>query len=104
MGNAEARELVDTIEKSDTRTKEPPMYRVILLNDHYTSMEFVVLVLERVFNRTTEEATAVMLAVHQKGAGTAGVYTKEVAETKVAIVHHLAEQNQFPLKCTMEPG
>lgn len=89
--------------KERTRTKEPDMYKVILLNDDYTSMEFVVLVLETIFHKESAEAQRIMLAVHQQGAGTAGVYTKEIAETKIAVVHHLARQNQFPLKCTMEP-
>lgn len=80
------------------------MYRVILLNDDYTTMEFVVLILETVFKKSPTEAQEIMLAVHRKGKGTAGVYTKEVAETKVAIVHHLARENEYPLKCQMEPA
>lgn len=80
------------------------MYRVLLLNDDYTTMEFVVLVLESVFKKSPSEAQQIMLAVHQKGVGTAGVYTKEVAETKIAIVHHLARENEFPLRCQMEPA
>lgn len=92
----------DTKERS--KVKEPEMFKVLLLNDDYTSMEFVVLVLETVFHKESPEAQRIMLAVHQQGMGTAGVYTKEIAETKIAIVHHLARQNQFPLKCTMEPA
>lgn len=79
------------------------MYKVVLLNDDYTTMEFVILILETIFHKGNEEAQQIMFAVHQKGAGIAGVYTKEIAETKTAIVHHLAKQNQFPLKCTIEP-
>lgn len=80
------------------------MFRVVLLNDDYTTMEFVVLVLETVFNKTSEEAMTIMLSVHQSGAGTAGIFTKEIAETKIEVVHQLARQNEFPLKCVMEPA
>lgn len=94
----------DDFEVADRQeTKEPEMYRVLLLNDDYTSMEFVVLVLETVFHRSHEEAQEVMIAVHRLGSGTAGVYTREIAETKIAIVHHLARQNEYPLRCDMEP-
>lgn len=85
------------------RTKEPKMYKVILLNDDYTSMEFVVLVLESVFHKNGADAQRIMISVHEHGSGIAGVYTKEVGETKIAVVHHLAKQNQFPLKCALEP-
>jgi ATP-dependent Clp protease adaptor protein ClpS len=84
------------------KTKKPPMYRVLLLNDDFTPMDFVVYVLERVFNRSRLEATDIMLAVHQKGVGTAGVYTYEIAETKVDQVMVLARQHEHPLQCTME--
>jgi len=84
--------------------KEPPMYKVLLLNDHYTTMEFVVMVLEQVFHKSAEEAMQIMLAVHQAGKGIAGMYPKEVAETKVAIVQHLARKDGFPLQCVLEPG
>lgn len=89
---------------SETRdeTREPPMYRVMLLNDDYTTMEFVVMVLMQVFNKTLEDATRIMLNVHRKGFGMCGVYTFEVAETKVDTVHALARENEFPLKCIME--
>ena len=103
MGNTDSKEQGEVLTREEIKTKEPPMYRVILLNDDYTTMEFVVLVLQTVFHKSLDEATQVMLAVHQKGAGTAGVYTKEVAETKLAIVHHLARENEFPLRCDMEP-
>jgi ATP-dependent Clp protease adaptor protein ClpS len=82
--------------------KEPPLYKVLLHNDDYTSMEFVVLLLEKVFNKSTPEATRIMLSVHQHGIGIAGVFHKEVAETKMAIVHELAQKNEYPLKCSME--
>lgn len=92
-----------TAVKERPELNQPKMYRVILLNDDYTSMEFVVHVLQTIFNKSFVEAEAVMLDVHKKGAGTAGIYTKEIAETKIALVHHLAKQNEFPLKCIMEP-
>lgn len=93
----------DVITRQDQKTVLPRRYKVILLNDNYTSMEFVVLVLRSVFHKAQSEAETIMLSVHEKGAGVAGVYTKEIAETKVALVHHLARQNEFPLRCTMEP-
>lgn len=89
---------------SETRDEidEPPMYKVLLHNDDYTTMEFVVEILMLVFNKTPEEAVEIMLNVHQKGIGICGVYTYEVSETKVNTVHDLARENGFPLKCTME--
>ncbi len=89
-------------EKEKLKTEEPSLYRVILLNDDYTTMEFVIHVLETVFHKPLPEATRIMLSVHKKGAGLCGVYTREIAETKVAYVHAMASENQFPLKCTME--
>lgn len=86
----------------ETRVKEPPLYKVIMHNDDYTSMEFVVLLLEKVFHKSTAEATRIMLNIHQQGMGIAGVYHKEIAETKVAIVHDLAQKNEYPLKCSIE--
>jgi ATP-dependent Clp protease adaptor protein ClpS len=91
-----------TVADDKTEVKEPPLYKVLLHNDDYTSMEFVVLLLEKVFNKSTAEATRIMLNVHQQGIGVAGVYHKEIAETKVAIVHDLAQKNEFPLKCSIE--
>jgi len=88
--------------KTRTRTKKPSLYRVLLLNDNYTPMEFVVFVLERFFNKTREEATRIMLHVHQNGVGVCGVFTYEVAETKVTQVMDLARRNEHPLQCTME--
>ena len=88
--------------KSKPKTKKPSMYKVILLNDDYTPMEFVVMVLERFFNKSHEEATRIMLHVHQKGVGVCGVYTYEVAETKVTQVMDMAHQQQHPLQCTLE--
>ncbi len=88
--------------KTLTRTKKPSLYRVLLLNDDYTPMEFVVYVLERFFSKTREEATTIMLHVHQNGVGLCGVFTYEVAETKVAQVLDLARRHEHPLQCTME--
>ena len=90
------------ITKTKTKTKKPSLYKVLLLNDDYTPMEFVVHVLERFFNKSREDATRIMLHVHQKGVGICGVYTYEVAETKVAQVMDFSRQNQHPLQCTME--
>ncbi|MEW5745588.1 MAG: ATP-dependent Clp protease adapter ClpS [Nitrospirota bacterium] len=89
-------------EKTRQKPKTPRQYRVILLNDDYTTMDFVVQVLETVFHKSTPEATRIMLNVHKNGKGVAGVYTKDIAETKVAAVHDMARKRQFPLKCIME--
>ena len=82
--------------------QEPPQYKVLLHNDDYTTMDFVVMILQTVFLKNTEEATRIMLNVHHQGIGIAGIYTREIAETKVAIVHQMAKQHQFPLRCSME--
>lgn len=88
--------------KVKTRTKKPAMYKVLLLNDDFTPMEFVVYVLERVFRRTNSEANDIMLKVHNDGVGIAGVYTYEIAETKVDQAMSLARKNEHPLQCTLE--
>jgi ATP-dependent Clp protease adaptor protein ClpS len=85
-----------------TRTKKPSMYKVLMLNDDYTPMEFVVDVLQNIFQKNREEATEIMLHVHQKGVGVCGVYTYEVAETKVTQTVDYARKNQHPLQCTLE--
>ena len=90
------------ITKTRPKTKKPSLYKVLLLNDDYTPMEFVVHVLERYFHKNRDEATKIMWHVHQKGVGVCGVFTYEVAETKVAQVMDLARQNQHPLQCRME--
>ena len=90
------------VTKTRPKTKRPSLYKVLLLNDDYTPMEFVVYVLERFFNKQREEATRIMLHVHQKGVGVCGVYTYEVAETKVTQVMNFSRQHQHPLQCTME--
>src|SRR5438445_10475410 len=90
------------ITRTKTKTKKPSLYRVLMLNDDYTPMEFVVHVLERFFQKNREEATRIMLHVHRRGVGVCGVFTYEVAETKVTQVMDLARQNQHPLQCTIE--
>ncbi len=88
--------------KAKPKTKKPSMYKVLMLNDDYTPMEFVVHVLERFFGKSREEATRIMLHVHRRGVGLCGVFTYEVAETKVTQVMDFARQNQHPLQCTLE--
>ena len=90
------------VTKTRPKTKKPSLYKVLILNDDYTPMEFVVHVLERFFSKPREEAVQIMLHVHRHGVGICGVYTFEVAETKVAQVIELARRHQHPLQCTME--
>ena len=90
------------LEEAQPRVKRPPLYQVVLLNDDYTPMEFVVDVLEHIFGMDRTSATRVMLEVHTRGKGVCGVYTYEIAETKVAQVTTYARQQQHPLLCTME--
>jgi ATP-dependent Clp protease adaptor protein ClpS len=90
------------VTKTEPKTKRPSLYKVLLLNDDYTPMDFVVYVLQRFFNKPDEEAKRIMMHVHQKGVGVCGVYTYEVAETKVAQVTNFSRQHQHPLQCTME--
>jgi ATP-dependent Clp protease adaptor protein ClpS len=90
------------ITRTKTQTRRPSMYRVLLLNDDYTPMEFVVAVLKKYFNKGPEEATRIMLHVHQHGVGECGVFTYEVAETKVTQVMDYARKHQHPLQCIME--
>lgn len=88
--------------KPRPKTKKPSMYKVLLLNDDYTPMEFVVHILERFFNKNRQESTDIMLHVHRRGVGVCGIFTYEVAETKVAQVMDFARANEQPLQCTME--
>jgi len=90
------------VEQAKPRLKRPPMYKVVLLNDDYTPMEFVVYVLENFFRMDREKATQVMLHVHTRGMGVCGTFTKDVAETKVVQVNDHARANQHPLLCDME--
>jgi ATP-dependent Clp protease adaptor protein ClpS len=92
----------DTLIHEREDLQEPHMYKVLLHNDDYTTMDFVVMILETIFHKNTDEATRIMLNVHHQGLGIAGVYTREIGETKVAAVHRLARKNQFPLKCSLE--
>jgi ATP-dependent Clp protease adaptor protein ClpS len=92
------------VAESDEKTEEPALFKVLLHNDDYTTMEFVVWVLEAVFNMAEEQAIQVMLNVHLRGAGVAGIYTYEVAETKVEKTISLAREQEFPLLATLEPA
>jgi ATP-dependent Clp protease adaptor protein ClpS len=89
-------------EKSKLKPKKPPLYKVLLLNDDYTPMEFVVILLMRFFGKSQEQAEQIMLHVHTKGVGVCGVFPREIAETKVRMVTDFASENQHPLQCTME--
>ena len=90
-------------ETAKPRLKKPPLYRVLLLNDDYTTQEFVIEVLMSVFHHSEEKAARIMMHVHQKGAGICGIFTREIAETKVEQVLQHAQQSKHPLQCTMEP-
>ncbi|WP_319562006.1 ATP-dependent Clp protease adapter ClpS [Marispirochaeta sp.] len=94
----------EVVEKSDQRLKEPEMYKVVLHNDHYTTMEFVVEILMVVFHKEVPEATRIMMDVHKKGRGVVGVYTYDVAATRATRVHHIAKEREYPLRCTIEPA
>jgi len=96
------RDGTGVVTKTRSKTKKPAMYKVLMLNDDYTPMEFVVLVLERFFSKAHEGAVHIMLHVHQKGVGICGVFTYEVAETKVTQVIDFARKHQHPLQCTLE--
>jgi len=100
MGN---RLLTKTKEKTTEKVKEPEEYRVILLNDHYTSMDFVVEVLMVIFHKGLEDANKIMLDVHKKGKGLVGMYSWDIAATKMEQVHAAARANEFPLRCIVEP-
>lgn len=94
--------LEDLEQKVEEKLELPPMFKVLLHNDDYTTMEFVVEILQQVFHKSAAEATQIMLLVHKKGTGVCGVFSEDVAETKVEIVRHLAKKSGFPLMCTME--
>jgi len=101
-GEQERERQTGLLLKPRPKTKKPSMYKVLLLNDDYTPMEFVVHILERFFNKNRQEATDIMLHVHRRGVGICGIFTYEVAETKVAQVMDFARANEQPLQCTME--
>ncbi|MCF6336075.1 MAG: ATP-dependent Clp protease adapter ClpS [Spirochaetales bacterium] len=92
----------DQDEGVDTKLKEPGMYKVILLNDHYTTMDFVVEIIRGIFHKTAGEATKIMMDVHKKGRGVVGTYTLDIASTKVIQVEEKARENNFPLECVIE--
>jgi len=91
------------VQEAKPKLQKPPLYKVLLLNDDYTPMEFVVIILQRFFHKSREDATRIMLHVHQKGLGVCGTFTREVAETKVRQVLNFANEHKHPLKCTLEP-
>jgi ATP-dependent Clp protease adaptor protein ClpS len=100
--DGDGKDQVGLATKTRAKAKKPSQYKVLMLNDDYTPMEFVVLVLKRFFSMDLEQATRVMLHVHQRGVGVCGIFTYEVAETKVNQVMDFARQNQHPLQCTLE--
>ena len=101
IGGSPASDIM--VAEPQVKPKRPPLYKVILLNDDYTPMDFVVVILEQIFRKSHQDAMDVMLQVHQTGAGLAGVYTRDVAETKVDQVTEYARINDYPLCCTLEP-
>jgi len=103
MADLESQRDEAVVTESKPRLKRPPLYKVLLHNDDYTSMEFVVLILRTIFQRSETDAVRIMLQVHNQGVGVAGVYTYEVAEAKVAKVATLAREHEFPLLCSLEP-
>lgn len=103
MADIERQTGGEVLERTRQETKKPELFKVLLLNDDYTTMEFVVEILESVFNKAPAEAYRIMMAVHTQGQGLCGVYPFEVAETKVAAVIDLARSNGFPLRAAMEP-
>ncbi|MBF0503002.1 MAG: ATP-dependent Clp protease adapter ClpS [Candidatus Riflebacteria bacterium] len=94
--------IEETIQKTRQKSKKPPMFKVFLLNDDYTTMEFVVMILEEIFDLPAAEAVRIMLHVHKNGRGLAGVYTRDIAETKVKRTHDVARKQGYPLTCTIE--
>ncbi len=93
---------IETISEEKTQTDHPKMWKVILLNDDYTSMDFVVSVLETIFKKAPAEAAQLMLQVHRKGSAVCGIYAKQIAEAKIVLVHSRAKANGYPLKCVLE--
>ncbi|MCH7910456.1 MAG: ATP-dependent Clp protease adaptor ClpS [Candidatus Hydrogenedentes bacterium] len=103
MGDADPRTKESIAVKTEKKIQPPSMHKVLLHNDHYTTMEFVIDILESIFAKPGAEAVRIMLNVHEKGVGVAGVYTADIAETKIVSVRSRAQDQGFPLKCTMEP-
>jgi ATP-dependent Clp protease adaptor protein ClpS len=102
MGKTDSGHREEILTKDKKDIQEPPQYKVLLHNDDYTTMEFVIMVLETIFGKDTSEATTIMLNVHHQGMGVAGIFSREIGETKVSEVHQTARKNQFPLKCSLE--
>jgi ATP-dependent Clp protease adaptor protein ClpS len=102
MAKSDRHNQSDTAVQERVRTQKPKMYRVILLNDDFTTMEFVVLILEGIFLKSPAEATQIMLQVHKNGKGVAGIFSKQIAEAKIDQVHQRARSEGFPLRCEME--
>lgn len=102
MGRRSRQQQSDTATAERVRVEKPKMYRVILLNDDFTSMEFVVVILELIFHKSPAEATQIMLQVHKAGRGVAGIFSKQIAEAKIDQVHRQARNEGFPLRCVME--
>ncbi len=102
MGNSGSKPGEELEVKERQKTERPHLYKVFLLNDDYTTMDFVVHILESVFRKNPVEATSIMLHVHKKGRGLAGVFTRDIAETKISEVHGLAREHEYPLRCEME--
>lgn len=103
MGTQVVPKHTTVVERKPARLVPPPMYQVVLLNDDYTPMDFVVVVVQQVFGKSLEEAARIMLKVHNEGRGVVGVYTRDIAATRVESVIQLARMNQHPLQCIMEP-
>lgn len=103
MSNSDLETGIKTISKKKLKLKKPRLYRVILLNDDYTPMDFVVSILESIFNKVPAEAVQIMLRVHNQGQGLCGLYPRDIAETKISLVHKKAEASGHPLKAVMEP-
>ena len=103
MAQRDAEQQGEVLEKKSPKTGQPKLFKVILHNDDYTTMEFVMMILESIFNKSPAEAYRVMMHVHTREAGEAGVYSHEVAETKVAMAHASAREAGHPLRCSMEP-
>ncbi len=102
MSNTNNNQEGSVVTEQNLEVKEPRLYKVLLHNDDYTTMEFVISILETIFHKSPNDATKIMLNVHNEGVGIAGVYTKEICETKISVVHQLAKKNEFPLRCSME--
>ncbi len=102
MAKSKTTDRGKTLTRQMEEVREPPQYKVLLHNDDYTTMDFVVMILEQVFRKDTSEAARIMLNVHHHGVGIAGVYTREIGETKMAIVHSMARKHQYPLRCSLE--